>query len=75
MVALYTGCSYMAPLVLFLMAVCCFGIIVESEAALTVTELLARHIVAIKTRHTNTSLCTHGAGGDTPQLAPREADL
>ena len=31
--------------------------------------------VALETHHTNTSSCTHGAGGDTPQLAPREADL
>ena len=30
--------------------------------------------VAIKTRHTNTSSCNRGAGGDTPQLALRETD-
>ena len=29
--------------------------------------------VALETRHTNTSSCTRGAGGDTPQLAPRDA--
>ena len=36
---------------------------------------VAKKCVALKTRHTNTSSCTRGAGGDTPQLAPREADL
>ena len=29
--------------------------------------------VAMKTRHTKTSSCTRGAGGDTSQLAPWEA--
>ena len=35
---------------------------------------VAKKCVAIETRHTNTSSCTRGAGGDTPQLAPRETD-
>ena len=34
---------------------------------------VAKKCVALETRHTNTSSCTRGAGGDTPQLAPREA--
>ena len=36
---------------------------------------VAKKCVAMKSRHTNTSLCTRGAGGDTPQLTPRETDL
>ena len=34
---------------------------------------VAKKCVALETRHTNTSSCTRGAGGDTPQLTPREA--
>ena len=52
-----------------------FDVVYLLDASSFKTEIWMRTCVAPETRHTNTSLCTRGARGHTPQLAPREADL